>query len=107
MKRSLLLRPFLLLLLSWFCTVAVSIAQTPTVDLDSITEDSYQRMLARQAAEQESDSLMASHAQSIVNEQLEEAQWQNYLLFIFVVFLIWLIIWYYRKVLKTGAKLKN
>ena len=105
MKRSLLLRPFLLLLLSWFCTVAVSIAQTPTVDLDSITEDSYQRMLARQAAEQKSDSLMTSHAQSVVQEQIsEEGQGWNYLLFVFAVLFVLLVFRYYRKAYKTRAK---
>ncbi len=85
--------------------MVVSIAQTPAADLDSITEDSYQRMLARQAAEQESDTLMISHAQPVVQEQIsEEDQGWNYLLFIFAVFLIWLVFRYYRKVYKTRAK---
>ena len=36
----------------WFFTMTVSFAQAPTTDLESITEDSYQRMQARQAGEQ-------------------------------------------------------
>lgn len=36
----------------WFLAIVIGVAQTPGPDLDSITEDSYQRMLARQKAEQ-------------------------------------------------------
>lgn len=51
MKNPLSRKSFFLILLLWFCFTAVSIAQTPAADIDSITEDSYRRMLERQAIE--------------------------------------------------------
>ncbi|MEP3210171.1 MAG: TPM domain-containing protein [Maribacter sp.] len=50
MKQALFLKLYFSFASLAICTI--SLAQTPTADLDSITEDSYQRMLARQAADQ-------------------------------------------------------
>ncbi len=49
MKQALFLKSYFFFVLLWICTF--SIAQTPAPDLDSITEDSYRRMLERQEAE--------------------------------------------------------
>ncbi len=50
MKQVLFLKPLFFFGLVWICKS--TIAQTPAPDLDSITEDSYRRMLERQEAEQ-------------------------------------------------------
>lgn len=52
MNQSLFSKSFILFGLLWTCSISMVIAQTPAPDLDSITEDSFRRMLKRQEVEQ-------------------------------------------------------
>jgi len=95
-------------LLLCFCTSIIGVAQTPKADIDSITEDSYRRMLERRSVEQESDSIMISHHRAVLQEpKKKEWQWYYYLAGILIFFLILGFLWYLRPVTKTDGRPKN
>ena len=94
--------------LLWFLSVVMAIAQTPAADLDSITEDSYQRMLARQAADQETDSLISSQTMSILTEPaVNEWEWWYVLLIVEVLVMILLLLGHNRKKTQSNDRLKK
>ena len=87
-NKSLVMSAFL-----WFCIAAVVISQTPAPDLDSITEDSYQRMLARQAAEQKSDSLISSQTVPVITTPpRKEWEWWYVLLGVEILVVMLLVL---------------
>ena len=103
MSINTLLKLFLSTTLFYYA-LSVAFSQSPSADIDSITEDSYQRMLDRQAAEQRLDSLQTnpSHSVLIPNESIK-SEWR-YLIGIFIaVFLLYGLI----RIKSTRSHLKK
>lgn len=93
---------FLSAALLWFCTTAVGMTQTPATDLDSITEDSYQRMLQREALEKKSDSVLASPIQARQNVE-KSREHQRWYYAVAVLTIAGVMLWYYRRASKRGT----
>lgn len=92
---------FFLILLWFFACVAVY-AQAPAADLDSITEDSYRRMLERQAAEIAADTLLIEQSDSVlVKGASKKSDWFYILIVVSVITSVLLIHRYYRRIFKT------
>ena len=77
-------------------------AQTPSTDLDSITEDSYRRMQERQAAEKKSDSLLKSQLELEVERlhAVKRTYWNNVIVIIVIVGVVF-VYWYIRRISRT------
>lgn len=107
MKRNLLRKLFFSTTL-WFFAFVVAFAQAPAADLDSITEDSYQRMLERQAAEQESDTLLTSHSEPVLTKlESNEREYFYFLIGVFVIVGVVLVYWYIRRTSITRQEYKK
>ncbi len=107
MRTSLLKKPFFYVLL-WFCAGVSSIAQTPAADLDSITEDSYHRMLRRQEAEQHLDSLRLNHSQlELAKSSLKNEQKYYYAASSLIIIGLFVVLWYFRQLSIFNKKFKK
>lgn len=106
MTKNPLRKLFISTALLWFCTTVVAIAQTPAPDLDSITEDSYQRMLKREALEKKSDSVRASPTQERPKVQKSREQ-QVWYYAAAVLTLTGGVLWYCRRASKTKDTLEK
>ena len=108
MHQRIVLKTFYLTIALWFCATAILRAQTPEPDLDSITEDSYQRMLARQALELELDTLATNRSEpfstTLVSKKPERFY---YLIGIFVVVGLAVVYWYIRRTSNAKDKLNK
>jgi hypothetical protein len=86
----------------------IGLSQTPSADLDSITEDSYQRMLARQKAEKESDSIRkAEFDLALTNPEIKEQKGFQNLMLTFLIIGLGFLFWYLRRTSKARDSFKK
>lgn len=103
MKKRLLQITFFLTVLCWFLGMIIGISQTPAPDLDSITEDSYRRMLVRQADEQKSDSLLVNPSQlEIKRSSLMYGQKWYYAAAGLIIVVVLGALWYFQLFSRTN-----